>query len=201
MEPRLHFHGASQGVTGSCFLIETGDSRVLVDCGLFQGSKTEKELNYRPFPFPPDAIDAVLLTHAHIDHSGLLPKLVKAGFRGPIWATGGTTDLAAVMLPDAGHIQESEVEQFNRRNARRGRQPVEPIYTAADGAACIDQFRRVGYKSWFDVTGQIRARFWNAGHLLGSASIELEIRERIGDGAAENSLLRRHWAGRQAASA
>jgi metallo-beta-lactamase family protein len=142
---------------------------------MFQGSKSEKELNYRAFPFRASAIDAVILTHAHIDHSGLIPKLVKGGFTGPVVATRATVDLCAVMLPDSGHIQEVEVEQLNWRNARRGRGEVTPIYTAEDAAACLTRFRPVSHRTWIDVVEGIRARFWNAGHLLGSASVEVEI--------------------------
>lgn len=129
MEPRLTFHGAARAVTGSCFRQETGGGQVLFDCGLFQGSKTAKELNYRPFPFDPVQITAVVLSHAHIDHSGLLPKLVRAGVMGSVHATPATIDLAGLMLPDSAHIQEMEVEQLNRRRARHGEQRVEPIYT------------------------------------------------------------------------
>jgi len=177
---RLRFHGAAQTVTGSCFALETPKARILVDCGMFQGSKTEKELNYRAFPFDPAAIDAVLLTHAHIDHSGLLPKLVKDGFRGPILATRPTVDLCSVMLPDAGHIQEMEVQQLNRRNARRGLAEVEPIYDADQATATLAQFRPAAYGEWLAAAAGIRARFWNAGHLLGSASVEVEIAQAGG---------------------
>lgn len=173
--PILRFHGAARTVTGSCQLLEIGGARILVDCGLFQGSKTEKELNYRAFPFEARSIDAVVLTHAHIDHSGLLPKLVGDGFRGPIWATPATVDLAAVMLPDSGHIQEVEVERLNRRNGRRGRGLVEPIYTADDAAATVERFRPLAFEVWREIVPGVRIRFWNAGHLLGSASVEMEI--------------------------
>nr|WP_246505126.1 MBL fold metallo-hydrolase [Microvirga antarctica] len=171
----MSFHGAAGTVTGSCFLLETATARVLVDCGMFQGSKSERELNYRAFPFRPSGLDALCLTHAHIDHSGLVPKLVKAGFDGPIYATASTTDLASIMLPDSGHIQEMEVESLNRRNRRRSRPTVTPIYTAAEAVACLSQFRPVAYGEWQPVAAGIRARFWNAGHLLGSASIEIEV--------------------------
>jgi len=172
---RLHFHGAARTVTGSCFLLETEAVRVLIDCGMFQGAKEERELNYQHFPFRAAGIDALCLTHAHIDHSGLVPKLVKAGFDGPIYATGGTADLASIMLPDSGYIQEMEVNQLNRRNSRRGREAVSPIYTEEDAIASLRQFRNVTYGQWQEVAPGFRARYWNAGHLLGSASIEMEV--------------------------
>ena len=175
MIPRLTFHGAAGTVTGSCIRLETGQGQILIDCGMFQGSKTEKELNYRPFPFDPRGIAAVILTHAHIDHSGLLPKLVRHGYDGPIHATRATADLAGVMLPDSAHIQEIEVEQLNRRAQHRHGGRVEPIYTAADAAACQRLFVPQPYGAWFPVLPGLRARLWNAGHLLGSASVELEI--------------------------
>jgi metallo-beta-lactamase family protein len=173
--PIIRFFGAARAVTGSCFLVETKTARVLVDCGMFQGSKTEKALNYRAFPFDVDRIDAVVLTHAHIDHSGLLPKLGKCGYAGPIFATPATADLCGVMLPDSGHIQEIEVEQLSRRNKHRGRPEIEPIYTANDAAAVMTLFRPVPLQQWREVAQGIRIRFWNAGHLLGSASIEMEV--------------------------
>ncbi|MDR9808501.1 MBL fold metallo-hydrolase [Rhizobium hidalgonense] len=171
--PILHFHGAAGSVTGSCFLLETVGRRILIDCGMFQGSKSEKELNYKPLPFDPEKVDAVLLTHAHIDHSGLLPKLAKAGYGGPIFATAATIDLCTIMLQDSGHIQESEVRQLNRRNRRRARETVEPIYTADDARSMLPQFIAVEYDEWRETVG-VRFRYWNAGHLMGSASIEVE---------------------------
>jgi len=169
--------GAARTVTGLSLLFETSRARFLVDCGLFQGPKTLKALNWEPFPYRPRDIDAVLLTHAHIDHSGLLPRLVKEGFHGPIHATGPTVDLCAIMLPDSGHVQEMEVENLNRRNRRRGRGEVEPIYTANDAVAALRAFRTVPMDRWVEALPGIRARWWNAGHMLGSASIELEIIE------------------------
>ncbi|CCF20799.1 conserved protein of unknown function [Pseudorhizobium banfieldiae] len=175
-EPTISFHGAAGGVTGSCFLLRANERSILIDCGLFQGSKTEKELSYRAFPFSPSTVDAVILTHSHIDHSGLLPKLVKEGYRGPIYCTPASLDLCAVMLPDSAHIQEMEVEQLNRRNRRRGRPIVSPIYTSADAANTLVQMRTLPYRQWCDDLEDTRFRLWNAGHLLGSASVELEIR-------------------------
>ncbi len=185
MSVKLHFCGAARTVTGSCHLFETPAGRLLVDCGLFQGSKTLKALNYGAFPFRPADITAVLLTHAHIDHSGLLPKLVRNGFRGPIMATRGTIDLCSYMLPDSGSIQESEVATLNRRNAPCGRAGVTPIYTQADAVASLSSFRPVDYEQWFEAMPGVRARYWNAGHLLGSASIELEF---AGEGASGHPL-------------
>jgi len=180
MPLNLSFHGAAGTVTGSCYLLDTGRSRVLVDCGMFQGPKSLKELNYRPFPFETGGIDALLLTHAHTDHAGLIPKLVKAGYRGPVHCTEATRDLCAVMLPDSGAIQEYEVEQLNRRNATRGLPEVEPIYTRKDAEAAIGRFVTHDYNGWIAGPEGIRFRFWNAGHLLGSASIEVEATDERG---------------------
>lgn len=182
MTVKLHFHGATRVVTGSSYVIETERARLLIDCGMFQGSKTEKELNYRAFPFDPRKIDAMLLTHAHIDHAGLIPKLVKAGFANKIYATHATCDLCAVMLPDSGFIQETEVRQLNDRNRKRGLAEVEPIYTAEDAHRALEFFEGIAYKTWITPVPGIRARYWNAGHLLGSASIEVEV-ERPGQKA------------------
>ncbi|WP_419318683.1 MBL fold metallo-hydrolase [Caulobacter sp. ErkDOM-E] len=175
MTPILSFHGAAGCVTGSCARLQTQEATVLVDCGMFQGSKTLKALNYGDFPFDPTRIDAVLLTHAHVDHSGLLPKLMLAGFEGPIYATAATRDLCAVMLADAGGIQEAEVATLNRRNQRRGLAPVEPIYTEADAARVMKQFRKVKLGEPVEVASGISAIYWEAGHILGSASIEVEV--------------------------
>lgn len=188
MSVTLRFCGAARTVTGSCYLIETEAGRLLIDCGMFQGPKTLKALNYGAFPFHPTDIHAVLLTHAHIDHSGLLPKLTREGFKGPIFATRGTIDLCSYMLPDAGGIQETEVIAFNRRSAARGRATVTPIYTKADAIAALDYFRPVDYECWVNVMPGVRARYWNAGHLLGSASIELAF-DGAGKGGAPLRVL------------
>ena len=177
--PKITFHGAARCVTGSCFRVATPAGEILIDCGMFQGSKTEKELNYRTLPFAARDIAAVILSHAHIDHSGLLPKLVREGFSGPIYATHATADLAGVMLPDSAHIQEVEVKQLNRRRVRSNRDAVEPIYSAADVDACLEMIRPQPYDAWFSALPGVRARLWNAGHLLGSASIEIELAQEV----------------------
>ncbi|HEX6959987.1 MAG TPA: MBL fold metallo-hydrolase [Ferrovibrio sp.] len=171
----LSFHGAAGTVTGSCYRLEIGSKAILIDCGLYQGDKTLKELNYKPWPFDPRGIAALLLTHAHIDHSGLIPKLFKAGYAGPVLCTEGSADLLRWMLPDSGGIQEMEVEKLNRRNLRRGRSAVQPIYTEQDAQDALKLLQARDYESWFDVIPGVRARMWNAGHILGAASIELAV--------------------------
>ncbi len=174
---KIRFCGAAGTVTGSCYWVRTDTRQFLVDCGMFQGPKTVKELNYGDFPFDPSALDFILLTHAHIDHSGLVPKLTKLGFSGLIYATAGTRDLLAYMLPDSAYIQEMEVSRLNRCNRQRGRDEVEPIYTGEDVEVSLAQMRTVDYESWLEI-GDLRVRFWNAGHILGAASIELEIQDK-----------------------
>jgi metallo-beta-lactamase family protein len=175
MSVTLTFHGAAGTVTGSHYLVESPQARIAVDCGMFQGPKTLKELNYQPLPSNPVQLDAVVQTHAHTDHSGMLPKLVKSGFKGPIFATQGTRDLLEWMLPDSAKIQEAEVERLNRENRRRDRPEVHPVYTVEDAQRTMERIRPVDYETWQDVAKGIRGRWWNAGHILGSSSIELEI--------------------------
>jgi metallo-beta-lactamase family protein len=180
MTLKLKFHGAARTVTGSCYMIETDTAKVLIDCGMFQGPKTETELNYRPFPFDPKSVTALVLTHAHIDHTGLVPKLVKDGFNQKIISTKATKDLCTIMLPDSGFIQETEVKKLNERNARKGLAEVEPIYGLEHAMMALELFEPHEFEQWISVAKGIRIRFWNAGHLLGSASIEVEI-ERQGN--------------------
>lgn len=171
----IKFNGAAGTVTGSCMQFSWHSRKILVDCGLFQGSRTLEKLNYSEFPFAPNEIDAVVLTHAHIDHSGLLPKLVKEGFKGSIFCTHGTRDLLEFMLADSGRIHESEAERRNRRPDRDRSEIIEPLYTEIDALKAWEKCREIEYESWFEVINGIKAKFWNAGHILGSASVELDI--------------------------
>lgn len=175
MSVMLHIHGAAGTVTGSCHRLVTPVGSLLIDCGMFQGPKSLRALNYRQFPFEAAEVAAVLLTHAHIDHTGLLPKLALAGFRGPAWTTAATRDLLHWLLPDAGAIQENDVDRLNRRNARRGEPPVTAIYTKADAEASLTLVQPRAYDTWFEPLAGVRARFRNAGHILGSAFVELEV--------------------------
>lgn len=174
MTMRISFHGAARTVTGSCLEVVVDGRRILLDCGLFQGTRSLEALNYEPLAFDPAALDAVVLSHAHIDHCGLLPRLVAQGYAGPIWCTAETTDLLEFMLADAGRIQEYEAERRNMRRDRAGDIPFEPIYTEADALAAWQLARPVALDEWFVPADGIRARLWNAGHILGAASIELE---------------------------
>lgn len=171
----LTFCGAARQVTGSMFLLETKEFRILVDCGLSQGEDEKKAGD--TFPFSPASIDLVLLTHAHIDHSGRLPQLVKEGFKGTIYATRATQELCSIMLLDSAHIQESEAEWQNRKNKRKGKASVEPLYTQDDAYETMNHFEGVDYNRMLNLYEHLHVRFVDAGHLLGSASIEVFIEE------------------------
>lgn len=175
---QVTFCGAAGSVTGSCFWIKTENMEFLVDCGMFQGSKEEREKNRREFLFNPGNIRYVLLTHAHIDHSGLIPRLYLQGFKGEVLCTHATKDLAGVMLPDSGHIQEMEAEWRSRKKARLGEPPVEPLYTAAEAVQCLQHFASVGYGEIFELGPGVRVRFSDAGHIFGSAIIEVWVEEK-----------------------
>ncbi|MFZ5908635.1 MAG: MBL fold metallo-hydrolase RNA specificity domain-containing protein [Chloroflexota bacterium] len=175
---KIHFHGAAQTVTGSQHLLEVNGSRLLLECGLFQGRRAETYERNQAFPFQPSKVDAVILSHAHIDHSGNLPNLVKQGFGGPIYATRATVDLAAVMLADSGHIQEADAAYVNYRRARRGEPPVEPLYTQEDAERVGELFQPVEYGQVFEPVPGVTARMVEAGHILGSAAAALELEEK-----------------------
>lgn len=166
--------GAARTVTGSSFLLDVQGLRILVDCGMFQGGKEIQQRN-RSFQYPPTSINYVLLTHAHIDHSGLIPRLVREGFKGEIISTKATYELCELMLRDSGHIQESETEWERKRNKKRGKKgfPPSPLYTVADAEASLRFFKTVEYGKSFELSPGIRVRFLDAGHILGSAFIEI----------------------------
>ena len=174
---KITFLGATKTVTGSNFLVEGAGKRFLVDCGLFQGKATEELENSEPFEFDINSIDFMLLTHAHIDHSGRIPKLYKDGFRKNVIATKATCDLCSIMLPDSGHIQEMEIEWTNKKRKRKGEEPLEPLYTAEEAARSLELFRAVKYDEVIEIDENIHARFNDAGHMLGSATIEVWINE------------------------
>ncbi|MHB1120925.1 MAG: MBL fold metallo-hydrolase RNA specificity domain-containing protein, partial [Bellilinea sp.] len=173
----IHFNGASQTVTGSQFLLEVNGHKLLLECGLYQGHRKDYYQRNRTFSFNPAKLDAVLLSHAHIDHSGNLPNLVKNGLDCPIYTTRATAHLADVMLRDSGHIQEADVEFLNRKRARRGEPPVEPLYTVADAERVNDYFKPVQYNQTIEPVPGVQATFVDAGHILGSAAIVLDINE------------------------
>lgn len=174
---KIQFCGAASGVTGSCHLITTENHKVLLDCGQFQGGKAMEAMNYEPFPFDPSEIDYVVLSHAHIDHCGRLPLLVKRGFRGDIYCTDATADLLEVMLRDSGYIHEKEAEWKNRKNERAGRPPVEPLYTVGDAEESLKYVKPVLYDQLVELNPEMRIVFNDAGHILGSAITELWVTE------------------------
>ncbi len=174
---KLEFWGAAQTVTGSMHLLKVNGCNILLDCGLYQGRRKKAFERNRNFPFDPKDIDVLILSHAHIDHTGNVPSLVRNGYRGPIWSTAATRDLCAIMLRDSAHIQESDVAYVNRKRAKRGQKPFEPLYTDADALKALTLFRSLGYNQWFEVGPGVRACYREAGHVLGSASVTLEIDE------------------------
>lgn len=174
---RITFLGAARQVTGSCHLLEIGDKKVLIDCGLMQGSGEDEAANAKPFAFDPAEIDAVILSHAHIDHSGRLPLLTKRGFRGPIFAHRATVDLADILLRDSAYIQEKDAELESLKRRRRGDAPVEPLYTVGDAENCLGQFRGIAYEEVIQVTEGVKLRFQDAGHILGSCIAEVWLQE------------------------
>lgn len=174
---KIRFCGAATGVTGSCHLISTEKHKVLFDCGQFQGGKDADKLNEMQFPFDPVEIEAVIVSHAHIDHCGRLPLLVKRGFKGAIYSTVATADLLDVMLKDAAHIQEQDAERVNRKNQRAGKPEIEPLYDTDDALATLKFVHPVNYDTLVELNDQMKICFNEAGHILGSAIIELWVSE------------------------
>ena len=174
---KITFLGATKIVTGSNFLVEAAGKKFLVDCGLYQGKAELEEQNYREFDYNPAEIDFMLLTHAHIDHSGRIPKLYNDGFKGPIYAHKATCDLCSIMLPDSGHIQEMESEWKNKKRIRKGQPTRPPLYTAEEAIKCMEIFVPVKYDDIIQVDENIYVRFNDAGHMLGSSIIEIWAKE------------------------
>jgi metallo-beta-lactamase family protein len=169
----IEFSGAAGEVTGSCHIVRVGTRTVLLDCGMFQGRRAESREKNRKLPVPIEEIDAIVLSHAHIDHAGRLPYLVAQGYKGSIWATSATRDLCAIMLADSAHIQEKDAEYLAKH---RGEQ-IEPLYRMEDATRTLERMIGMPYRKWFEVTDGVRAMFTEAGHILGSASVVLELRE------------------------
>ncbi len=174
---RLTFHGAAETVTGSRFLVETDRARLLIDCGLFQGLKRLRRQNWEPFAVPPASIDAVVITHAHIDHSGYLPALVRDGFSGPVWCSDGTADLLELMLLDSAHIQEEDARFANRHRSSR-HDPALPLYTTADARKALALVRPVGFHTPIESAPGIGSTLSRAGHILGSSTVLVEADDR-----------------------
>ncbi len=170
----IQFLGAAETVTGSMHLVSANGRRVLLDCGLFQGLKELRLRNWRELPFDPKSFDAVVISHAHIDHTGSLPLLVRRGYRGPIFCTPATADLLGVLLPDAAHLQEEEADRANRYGYSK-HTPALPLYTAADAQRALQQLERTGYDRSFPVAGELTVTYRCAGHILGAATVDLKL--------------------------
>lgn len=174
---KLTFLGATGGVTGSMYLLETGQSRILLECGLVQGSYEEEQENEKPFPFDPASIDAVVLSHGHLDHSGRLPKLVNDGYSGPIYMTYPTAELLEIMLKDSAFLNMRDAEWENKRRRRAGKEEIEPLYTIEDAERTLQQCSGLAYATSTEIIAGVKLRFLDAGHILGSAIVELIISE------------------------
>lgn len=174
---RIHFYGATRTTTGSMYLLEVNQRRILLECGLFQGHRDESIERNRKFPFDPATLDCVLLSHAHIDHCGNLPNLVRNGFTGNIYSTFATRDLAAIMLEDSAEIQKDDAAFVSRKRAKKGLPPVEPLYSATDAEKAVRQFVTLGYDRPMTVADGVTVTFRDAGHILGSAQIVLDVQE------------------------
>ncbi len=174
---QIEFLGATREVTGSCFLLRVGECQLLVECGLVQGGRKQELKNSDPFPFEPGDIDAVVLTHAHLDHSGRLPLLIKRGYTGPVYTHSATADLCAIMLEDAGYLNEKEAQWENKKRERKGMELVEALYTQDEAREAHKQFQGREYGATLEVLPGVKVTLWDAGHILGSAIVQLQLTE------------------------
>jgi metallo-beta-lactamase family protein len=174
---KIHFNGAAQTVTGSQFLLEVNGSRLLLECGLYQGKRQDSYDRNLNFAFDPMKIDAMVLSHAHMDHSGNIPNLVKQGYEGPIYTTPGTVALSDIMLRDSGHIHESDVKYLNKERKKRGEETVEPLYTISDAEVSLKNFKAMEYNNEFEPVPGVSVKLLDAGHILGAAGMKLDIQE------------------------
>ncbi len=178
MSLQLQFFGATEHVTGSLYVLRAGDYTVLLECGLIQGGSADEARNSDPFPIPVDDIDAVVVSHAHIDHSGRVPLLAKRGYGGPIYVQNATRALCEIMLPDSGYLNEKDAEWENKKRSKNGKPLVEPLYTRADAEACLSQFMGIKYEESIEVVPGLTLRFHDAGHILGSSIVELTYKDK-----------------------
>lgn len=174
----LTFYGAVNGVTGSAYLLETDNTKLLLECGLIQGSREEEKENRKPFPFPVDKLDAIVLSHAHLDHSGRIPKIVKDGYSGPIYMTHSTCELLEIMLKDAAFLEERDTDWENKHKSRAGEPKISPLFTNEDVIAALSLCNGINYRQKQKISEDITLCFYDAGHILGSAIVELIVRDR-----------------------
>ncbi|MEM9410350.1 MAG: MBL fold metallo-hydrolase, partial [Planctomycetota bacterium] len=174
---KVEFWGAAQTVTGSMHMVHVGDKKILLDCGLYQGKRKEAFARNREIPFKGSELDAVILSHAHIDHSGNLPSLIRSGYQGPIYTTSASRDLAVYLLLDSAKIQRNDIKYVNRKRAKQNKKPFEPLYEQQDAVQTIKQIRTVEYGAEFSPCEGVKCRFHVAGHMLGAAIVELNLSE------------------------
>ncbi|MGB5606846.1 MAG: MBL fold metallo-hydrolase, partial [Gammaproteobacteria bacterium] len=173
----IEFYGATGGITGSCHILRANDQLILLDCGLIQGRREDEANNRKPFPFAPDEISAVVLSHAHIDHSGRIPLLVRQGYSGPIYAQRATCDLCKIMLQDAAYLQERDAEYENKWRKRKKKALIEPLYTTEDARLVFENLVGLRYREKTEILPGISIRFQDAGHILGSCNVEVWLSE------------------------
>ena len=174
---QIEFYGATSGVTGSCHILRANGKTILLDCGLIQGRREEMEKNRRPFPFSPNDIDAVVLSHGHIDHSGRIPLLVKQGYEGPIYTQNATADLLSILLQDSAYLQEKDAQYKNKKLKRQDKPLIEPLYTIDDAINALSDVIGLRYREKKEILPGVEIRFQDAGHILGSASVEIWLNE------------------------